>query len=58
MGVTGAVCFEADEELSPASLLMIERRSMFAILGLPTPDQARLATGYEKVESFFKGSFI
>ena len=36
--MTGAACFET--EVSPASVLMIERRSMFATWP-PAPDQAR-----------------
>jgi hypothetical protein len=53
--VTGAACFET--EFSPASVLMIERRSMFAIRP-PTPDQARLAPGYEELDIRFERSFI
>lgn len=45
MGVNGVACFVL--ALSPASVLMIERRSMFASNLLPPTTQAHLAPAYK-----------
>jgi hypothetical protein len=47
MGVTGAACFCV--ELSPASLLMIERRSMVFAIRPPSTAQHRASAPYPRL---------